>query len=166
MPKSERVHFKHKAAAFFFFASSAILLLILPACVTMKAYDGAVLSPDEISVIRPDTEKAFTRVRILEINDYPVGRFRPDLAVMPGRNTISVQVTLDYPYLKGFFSFCETLTFETAPGETYTVYAKIAPLLETGYIWVEKGTSPGRIVAESIRIPIRTETYPHCKATG
>jgi hypothetical protein len=166
MSTSEWGHIKHKAAVIRFFGISLMTLLTLSACVMMKAYDGAVLPADEISVIRPDTDKAFTRVRILGINEYPVGRFRPGLMVTPGQNTIAVQVTLDYPYLHGFFYFCETLTFDTAPGESYTVYGKIAPLLETGYIWVETDSAPGRIVAESIKIPIRTETYPHCKAAG
>jgi len=166
MSISKWIHFKHTAAIIFYSGISFVLILTLSACVTMKAYDGAVLPDDEISVIRPDTEKAFTQVRILKINDYPVGRFRPALEVMPGQNTIDVQVTLDYPYLHGFFVFCKTLTFHTEPGESYTVYGKIAPLLETGYIWVETDASPGRIVTESITIPIRTETYPHCKAAG
>lgn len=142
------------------------LLLFLSACTPMKAYDGAVLSSDKISVIRPDTSKAFTKVRILEINDYAVGRFEPGLQVLPGQNTIFVQITLDYPYLQDFFHICETLTFETAPGETYTVYGRISPLLATGYVWVEWDKAPGRVVAESIKIPIRTETYPHCKTAG
>lgn len=132
----------------------------------MKAYDGAVLSSDEISVIRPDMEKAFTQVRILKINDYAVGKLTPSLQVLPGQNTISVQVTLDHPYLRKYFCFCETLTFEAAPGESYTVYGKISPLLITGYIWVERDRAPGQIVVESIKTPIPTQTYPHCKIAG
>ena len=46
-----------------------LVLVFLSACGPMKAYDGAVLEPEEISVIRPDTEKAFTHVKILKINE-------------------------------------------------------------------------------------------------
>jgi len=154
--------------AIFFVCTGALLLVLLSlsACTSMKAYDGAVRPSDEISVIRPDTDKAFTRVRILEVNDLPVGRFVPGLQVLPGQNTVYVQVTLDHPYLRDFFCFCETLTFETAPGATYTVHGKISPLLLTGYIWVEGDKTPGRVVVESIKTPIRTTTYPHCRTAG
>ena len=143
-----------------------LVLVFLSACGPMKAYDGAVLEPEEISVIRPDTEKAFTHVKILKINDYAVDRFDGGVQVRPGENTMYVQVTLDFPYLHGFFHFCQTLTFETAPGKSYTVYGKISPLLETGYIWVETDSAPGGVVAESLTIPTRTDSYPHCKKTG
>jgi len=144
----------------------ALLCVLLSACGPMKAYDGAVLEPDEISLIRPDTEKAFTHVRILKINDYAVDRLDSGVQVRPGENTIYAQVTLDFPYLNGFFHFCQTLTFKTAPGQTYTVYGRISPLLETGYIWVETDQASGGVVAESLTIPTRTDSYPHCKKTG
>ena len=143
-----------------------LLFVLVSACGPMKAYDGAVLDPGEISVIRPDTEKAFTQVRILKINDYAVNRFDTGVQVRPGENTIFVQVTLDFPYLHGFFHFCQTLTFKTAPGKNYTVYGRISPLLETGYIWVEADQFPGETVAGSLTIPTRTDSYPHCKKTG
>jgi len=143
-----------------------LVLVFLSACGPMKAYDGAVLEPGEISVIRPDTEKAFTQVRILKINDYAVNRFDTGVQVRSGENTIFVQVTLDFPYLHGFFHFCQTLTFKTAPGKNYTVYGRISPLLETGYIWVEADQVPGETVAGSLTIPTRTDSYPHCKKTG
>lgn len=157
---------RQRRGAFYLAGVTVFLAAFLSACGPMKAYDGAVLAPEEISVIRPDTEKAFTHVRILRINDYPVNRFDSGVEVMPGENTIFVQVTLDYPYLHGFFHFCETLTFETAPGQSYTVYARVSPLLATGYIWVETDSSPGGVVAESLATPARTDSYPHCKKTG
>lgn len=144
----------------------AFLIAFLSACGPMKAYDGAVLEPEEISVIRPDTEKAFTHVRILKINDYQANRFDAGVEVRPGENTIFVQVTLDFPYLHGFFHFCESLTFKTAPGKSYTVYGRISPLLETGYIWVETDSAAGEVVAESPATPTRTDSYPHCETAG
>ncbi len=105
-------------------------------CATKKAYSGPDLPPDQIAIIRPDQNKAFTEIRIRSVDGYPLEFYESEVAVWPGNHRFSVDVKLAFPYFSDRLGFKQNISLNVEAGRVYTIYSKIDSIKNEGFLWV------------------------------
>ena len=133
-------------------------LLSLSACATKKAYSGPELTLDEIAIIRPDMDKAFTEIKIISIDVYELEFFESEVAVWPGNHKLSIEVKLAFPYLKDALAFSQNVSFNVEAGHVYTVQGKIDSVNNEGFLWVTSDKEPDQFVGGTKVGPVKLLT--------
>lgn len=118
------------------FVMMAALFIFLSACEIKKAYNGPELAYDKIAIIQPNTEKAFTEIKIVSIDNYKLGLFESKVAVWPGVHKMLIQVKLDFPYLAYAMGFSQKISFKAEASRIYSIQAKIDTVNDEGFLWV------------------------------
>ena len=133
-------------------------LLSISACATKKAYSGPDLTLDKIAIIRPDTDKAFTEINILSIDEYEMEFFESDVAVWPGNHKMSIEVKVDFPYFNDALTFSQNVSFNVEAGHVYTICGKIDSVKNEGFLWVTSDKEPDQFVGGAKIGPVKLLT--------
>lgn len=132
-----------------------ITFMCFNACATKKAYSGPDLTPDKIATIEPDSKKAFTKIKIMSVDDHKLNFLESKVAVWPGVHKMLIDVKLDFPYLDHTLGFSQNIAFKAEAGRIYTVQAKIDPVNNNGFLWVISDNEPNQFVGGAKLGPIQ-----------
>jgi hypothetical protein len=133
-------------------------LINFSACATKKAYSGPDLPLDKIAIIQPDSDKAFTEIKILSIDDHEMEFYESEVAVWPGNHKLSIEVKVAFPYFNDSLAFTQNVSFNVDAGHVYTISGKIDSVENEGFLWVTSDKEPDHFVGGAKIGPVKLLT--------
>jgi len=133
--------------SFFLFFMTFMLFVLSSGCGPQKKYTGPYLPDEELVIIRP-TDKVFTHVKILSIDETEITHGPAGIAIHPGEHSMIMEAVLDYPFLDKYLYFEQSLNVNLEAGKKYTLHATILPLRNEGFAWISDDDDPEKMIVK------------------